>query len=177
MKKLLMLSMVLVSFVSYGQNIGVSVSPKLNVNLDYRFYTTKLGGVGVDLYRDKVVYGDNFFIEKNNPLSPYTQKDIDVLRNTNKRSSIGVYYISPKYKKFELMVGFGVLSYSIVENGVRNVYSHTGYTIYGINKDIKLTRKIDLQLRGVIRNMSKYGQSKHGRMNVIEPMVGIKYEL
>jgi hypothetical protein len=177
MKKLLVLLMVLVSLSSYGQNIGISVSPKLNVNLDYRFYTTKLGGVGIDLYRDRVVYSDNFFIEKNNPLSPYTQKDIEVLRNTNKRSSIGVYYITPKYKGFDFMVGIGVLNYSIVENGVRNTYSHTGYTIYGINKDINLTKKIDLQLRGVIRNMSKYGQSKHGRMNVIEPMVGIKYEL
>ena len=119
MKKILVLSMVLLSFISYAQeyklkkiktisyvkeyiddapiyerwnSISLGVSPYGNAYYEMRG-KQKGDGFGVDIYRDKVIYPDDF---QNNY---YSETDRFIL-SSNKRFGMAMYYIAPlKYSK------------------------------------------------------------------------------
>jgi len=197
MKKILLLILVLVSYVSYGQNISVLVSPKININTDFKI--KKYGGIGLDIYNDKVIYDEWFF--------KMAKGDYSNAIFTNKRYAIGFYYITPSYKGFDISVGLGSIKYTLMDdvtyttwdnvsgyyrsNGTyvnsykRNVRTWTSYDritidkaiygIVGISKSIRYKNNFDFIIKGVGRYIPKYGNEDFGYKFKPEIMLGVKY--
>lgn len=164
MRKLLMLILMFMSYVSYGQLIkfdrdqygknfgGVAffIGQKLDFMIDWRF--KNFGGIGLDLYNKHVIDGV-------------------------KKDGWGLYFLTPSIRKIEGIVGLGLVSDYLPEqryqsvSGYRksngtyvNSYTRSGgtelvptntkiYPIVGVGKRLKFNGFDDLELnvRYVVR--------------------------
>ena len=164
MKKLLIVMLMFISYVSYGQiikfdrnqygenNGGISIfmGPKLEMMVDGRF--KNFGGFGVDMYNTHVIDG----ITKN---------------------GYGFYYLTPSIKKIEGIVGLGWVSDYLPEqqyqsvsgyrksngtyvnsytrsNGSKLVPTNTKtYPIIGVGKRLTFDGydELEFNIRGVLR--------------------------
>jgi hypothetical protein len=203
MKELLILSMILLSLVSTAQeyklkkiktisyvkeyiedapeyehwtSISLGVSPYGNTYYERR-REPKEDGLGFDIYRDKVIYPDDFQNKY------YSETDKFIL-SSNKRFGIGVYYITPIKYGFDLSFGFGCLRYYLQKSLLdltRNInvkQSASWYFILGFTKEVRITERFHLEMNGKFRNMVKYS-ILHGnsRVTKFEPALGIRYDL
>ena len=230
MKKLLVLVLVFVVNSTYSQNntifkkienyfikndihfdddnvgsISFLKSAKTYMSLEMK--ASKFGGIGNDWYDDKVTYDESFFKMANGNYNP------KILNN--KRESMGLFYVSPSYKRFDVIVGFGTIKYFIYDtwqtgdyvngytrsngtyvNGyyrnVRNVSGYnevdkTNFLLFGVSKSIRIypnkeTEHLNgegvyLHIRGVVRNLPKYGNEELGRILKPQLQLGIKMQL
>lgn len=191
---LFILPITVFSQTNQGFSLMVAV-PKLGAGVEYK---NDKWGVGVELISDKVEYDKNFFKMVK---GDYNQKIFN-----NKRFSYGFYGISPSYKGFDIILGGGLISYSIYDSWIegdrvsgyyrsngtyvnsyirneRNVSGYvkvdeTFYGISGIGYQLPLSGDyITLQFRGVIRYIPKYGNEELGREISPNLMMGIKIKI
>jgi hypothetical protein len=203
MKKLLVLLMILLSLVSYAQeyklkkiktvsyvkeyndntseyerwnSISLGVSPYGNAYYERR-NEPKGDGFGVDIYRDKVIYPDDFQNKY------YNETDRFIL-NSNKRFGMGMYYITPLKYGFDFSAGAGFLRYylqkSLVDltDNINVKSSASWYFIFGFTKEVRITERFHLETNGKFRNVVKYSVM-HGnsRVTKFEPALGIRYDM
>jgi hypothetical protein len=203
MKKLLLLPIALLSFVSYAQDyklkkiktisyvkeyiddepvykrwnsISLGVSPYGNAYYEMRG-TQKGDGFGLDVYRDKVIYPDDFQNKY------YSETDKFIL-SSNKRFGMAMYYITPLKYGFDFSAGVGFLHYYLQKSLLDltnnlNVKSSTNwYLIFGFTKEVRITEQFHLEMNGKFRNTEKYSVM-YGNSRVIkfEPALGIRYDL
>jgi len=205
MKKLLALSMILFSFFSYAQeyklkkiktityvkeyvydipkdkyysSISLGVSPYGNVYYEMR-RKQKEDGFGIDIYKDKVTYPDDFYFWNKN----FSETDKFIL-SSNKRFGIGIYYVTPPKYGFNLFIGVGYLHYylpssllNISHNLAINPHTST-YGIIGFTEEIRITERFHLEMKGTFRNLKKYSTSlDDSRVTNFEPSMGIRYDI
>jgi len=204
MKKLLLLSMILSSFVSYAQeyrlkkiktityikeynydtpkyehwnSYSLGVSPYGNVYYERR-RDPKQDGFGLDIYRDKIIYPDDFGNGTN-----YSETDKFIL-SSNKRFGMGVYYITPLKYGFDLSIGCGFLHYYLPSSLLElthniDVKSNSSlYYIFGFTKEVRITERFHLEMKGIFRNISKYSVIHYdNRVTNFEPSLGIRYDI
>ena len=203
MKKILVLSMVLLSFISYAQeyklkkiktisyvkeyiddapiyerwnSISLGVSPYGNAYYEMRG-KQKGDGFGLDIYRDKVIYPDDF---QNNY---YSETDRFIL-SSNKRFGMAMYYIAPLKYGFDFSAGVGFLHYYLpkslldLTNNINVKSSTNWYLIFGFTKEFRITERFHLEMNGKFRNVEKYSAMKgNRRVTKFEPAVGIRYDI
>lgn len=205
MKKLLLLLMIFLSFVSYAQeekyklkkiktisyvkeyinntseyehsgSISLGVSPHGNTYYERRS-KPKGDGFGVDIYRDKVIYPNDFQNKY------YSETDRFIL-SSNKRFGMGMYYITPLKYGFDLSFGVGFLRYNLSKSLLDltdniNVKSSTNwYFIFGFTKEVRITERFHLETNGKFRNVEKYSVFRgNSRIIKFEPAFGIRYDL
>ncbi len=203
MKKILVLSMVLLSFISYAQeyklkkiktisyvkeyiddapiyepwnSISLGVSPYGNAYYEMRG-KQKGDGFGLDIYRDKVIYPDDF---QNNY---YSETDRFIL-SSNKRFGMAMYYIAPLKYGFDFSAGVGFLHYYLpkslldLTNNINVKSSTNWYLIFGFTKEFRITERFHLEMNGKFRNAEKYSVMKgNRRVTKFEPAVGIRYDI
>ena len=203
MKKILVLSMVLLSFISYAQeyklkkiktisyvkeyiddapiyepwnSISLGVSPYGNAYYEMRG-KQKGDGFGLDIYRDKVIYPDDF---QNNY---YSETDRFIL-SSNKRFGMAMYYIAPLKYGFDFSAGVGFLHYYLpkslldLTNNINVKSSTNWYLIFGFTKEVRITERLHLEMNGKFRNAEKYSVMKgNRRVTKFEPAVGIRYDI
>jgi hypothetical protein len=204
MKKLLLLSMILSSFVSYAQeyrlkkiktityikeynydtpkyehwnSYSLGVSPYGNVYYERR-RDPKQDGFGLDIYRDKIIYPDDFGNGKN-----YSETDKFIL-SSNKRFGMGIYYITPLKYGFDLSIGCGWLHYylpsSLLEltHNINVKQNSSWYYIFEFTKEVRITERFHLEMKGIFRNVSKYSVIHYdNRVTNFEPSLGIRYDI
>jgi hypothetical protein len=203
MKKLLLLSMVLLSFVSYAQqyklkkiktisytkeyiydtpeyehwnSISLGVSPYGNAYYERR-REPKRDGFGLDIYRDKVIYPDDF-------QNKYYNETDKFILSSNKRFGMAMYYITPLKHGFDFSAGVGFLHYYLSKSLLDltnnlNVKSSTNwYLIFGFTKEVRITERFHLEMNGKFRNVVKYSVM-YGNSRVIkfEPALGVRYDV
>jgi hypothetical protein len=203
MKKLLLLPVVLLSFVSYAQDyklkkiktisyvkeyindtpeyerwnsISLGVSPYGNAYYEMRG-KQKGDGFGVDIYRDKIIYPDDF-------QNKYYNETDKFILSSNKRFGMGMYYITPLKYGIDFSAGVGVLHYYLSKSLLNltnniNVKSSTNwYLIFGLTKEVRITERLHLEMNGKFRNVEKYSVM-YGNSRVIkfEPALGIRYDI
>lgn len=203
MKNLLVLSMILFSIVSSAQqyklkkiktisyvkeyvddapeyerwnSISLGVSPYGNAYYERR-REPKRDGFGLDVYRDKVIYPDDFQNKY------YSETDKFIL-SSNKRFGMAMYYITPLKHGFDLSFGVGFLHYYLQKSLLDltnnlNVKSSTNwYLIFGFTKEVRITERFHLEMNGKFRNVEKYSV-KYGNSRVMkfEPAFGIRYDI
>ena len=203
MKNLLVLSMILFSIVSSAQeyklkkiktisyvkeyvddapeyerwnSISLGVSPHGNVYYERR-REPKEDGFGLDIYRDKVIYPDDFQNKY------YSETDKFIL-SSNKRFGMAMYYITPLKHGFDLSFGVGFLHYYLqkslldLTNNLNVKPSTNWYLIFGFTKEVRITERFHLEMNGKFRNVEKYSV-KYGNSRVIkfEPAFGIRYDI
>jgi hypothetical protein len=206
MKTLLSLVLIFLSFVSYAQeyklkkiktisyvkeyiddvpkrnktyfykSISLGVSPRGNVYYEMRGRQTE-SGFGIDVYRDKVIYPDNFWNKY------YTETDKFIL-NSNKRLGIGVYYITPLKYGFDLSAGVGGLHFYLpsslltISNNTAVKPTTSWYWIFGLTNKVRVTERVHLEGKGIFRNVEKYSIiGNTNRVIKFEPSMGIRYDL
>ena len=203
MKKLLVLSMILFSIVSTAQefklkkiktisyvkeyiddvpeyghwnSISLGVSPYGNAYYEMRG-KQKGDGFGVDIYRDKVIYPNDFQNRY------YSETDKFIL-SSNKRFGMGMYYITPIKYGFDLSFGGGFLRYYLPKSLLDltdniNVKSSTNwYFIFGFTKEVRITERFHLEMNGKFRNIVKYSVMYGNSRNTnFEPTLGIRYDI
>jgi hypothetical protein len=203
MKKLLVLSMVLISFISYSQeyklkkiktityvkeyvydipkyerwnSISLGVSPYGNAYYERR-REPKEDGFGLDIYRDKVIYPNDF---QNNY---YSEKDKFIL-SSNKRFGMAIYYITPLKYGFDLSFGTGFLRYYLskslldLTSNINVKQSASLYFIFGFTKEVRITERFHLEMNGKFRNVVKYSvMNDNSRVTNFEPSLGIRYDI
>jgi hypothetical protein len=202
MKKLLVLSMVLFSFVSYAQeyklkkiktityvkeyvydtpkyerwnSISLGVSPYGNAYYEMR--RKQKDGFGIDVYKDKVTYPDDVWNKW------FSETDKFIL-SANKRFGIGLYYVTPPKYGFNLSIGVGYLHYYLppsLLNISHNVAIRSYTSVYGIigfTEEIRITERFHLEMKGTFRNLKKYSTTlDDSRVTNFEPSLGIRYDL
>ena len=210
--------MIFTSFVSYGQfskikldnDYGMSMSflsSKFNISnwsMDIVLNNPYKIGFGIEMYGDKVIY-DNDFISTMDLGSYKTKEEKLSALNTNQRSAIGIYYVSPSIKNFDLIIGGGSIDYSLEQtyqtgdyvngytksNGTnvsgyyRNVrmvtsmvqVDKTYYALLGVSKSFKITNGVYLQIRGITRYLPKYGNEELGRIVKPQLQLGVKFKI
>jgi hypothetical protein len=201
MKKLLVLSIILLSLVSYSQeyklkkiktisyvkeyingtpeywnSISLGVSPHGNAYYEMRG-KQKGDGFGLDIYRDKVIYPDNFQNKY------YSDTDKFIL-SSNKRFGMGMYYITPLKYGFDFSFGVGFLRYYLekslldLTNNLNVKPSTNWYFIFGVTKEVRVTERFHLEMNGKFRNVEKYSVFRgNSRITKFEPAMGIRYDL
>jgi len=203
MKKLLALLIVLSSFVSYAQeyklkkiktisyvkeytydtkeyerwnSISLGVSPYGNAYYEMRG-KQKGDGFGIDVYRDKVIYPDDFQNKY------YSETDKFIL-SSNKRFGMAMYYITPLKYGFDFSAGVGCLRYYLEKSLLDlthniNVKSNANwYFIFGFTKEVRITERFHLEMNGKFRNVVKYSvKYGNGRITNFEPALGIRYDV
>jgi len=203
MKKLLILSMILLSLVSTAQeyklkkiktisyvkeyiddapeyehwtSISLGVSPYGNAYYERR-REPKEDGFGLDIYRDKVIYPDDFQNKY------YSETDRFIL-SSNKRFGMAMYYITPLKYGFDFSFGVGFLRYYLEKSLLDlthniNVKSSTNwYFIVGFTKEVRITERFYLEMNGKFRNMVKYSVLYgNARVTKFEPALGIRYDI
>jgi hypothetical protein len=203
MKGLLVLSMILLSLVSYSQeyklkkiktisyvkeyigdapeykrwnSISLGVSPYGNAYYEMRG-KQKGDGFGIDVYRDKVIYADDFQNKY------YSEKDKFIL-SSNKRFGMGMYYITPLKYGFDFSAGVGVLHYYLskslldLTDNINVKPSTNWYLIFGVTKEVHITERFHLEMNGKFRNVEKYSVFRgNSRITKFEPAMGIRYDL
>lgn len=203
MKKLLTLLMIFISFISYTQeyklkkiktisyvkeyiddtpeyehwnSISLGVSSYGNAYYEMRG-KQKGDGFGVDIYRDKVIYPDDFQNRY------YSETDKFIL-SSNKRFGMGMYYITPLKYGFDLSFGTGFLRYNLSKSLLDltdniNVKSSTNwYFIFGFTKKARITERFYLEMNGKFRNVEKYSvMYGNNRITKFEPALGIRYDI
>ena len=146
MKKLLVLSMLLVSFVSYGQEdykpritiggmSGVTFGGSINANY----------GGWVDFGDGGVQYLYGAVVSNNNPYN-YINGKVSSYTAGSTYNNIGAYYNSPKFDntKINLFFGAGVqLSNDITTEGIKKDYSPLG--ILGAAMDLGYNNQYTLR--------------------------------
>jgi hypothetical protein len=208
MKKVLVLSMILLSFVSYAQEEKyklkkiktisyvkeyIDAAPKYNKSYFYKsislgtsaygnvYYEMrgkqKENGFGIDVYRDKVIYPDNFWNKY------YNETDKFIL-SSNKRLGIGIYYITPLKYGFDLSAGVGGLHFYMpsslltISNNIAVKPTTTWYWIFSFTKNVRITERFYLEGRGIFRNIDKYSIIlNNSRVTKFEPALGIRYDI
>ena len=203
MKKLLSLIMIFLPFVSHSQeyklkkiktvyyvkeyvddrpeyehwnSVSLGISPYGNAYYERR-NEPKGDGFGVDIYRDKVIYPDDFQNKY------YNETDRFIL-SSNKRFGMGMYYITPLKYGFDLSFGGGFLRYYLskslldLTNNI-NVKSNTNwYFIFGFTKEVRITERFHLEMNGKFRNMVKYSiMYGNSRVTKFDPSLGVRYDI
>ena len=203
MKKLLPLLMIFLSFVSYAQeyklkkiktisyvkeyiddapeyerwnSISLGVSPYGNAYYEMRG-KQKGDGFGIDVYRDKVIYPNDFQNKY------YSETDKFIL-SSNKRFGMAMYYITPLKHGFDLSFGVGFLHYYLqkslldLTNNLNVKPSTNWYFIFGFTKEVRITERFHLEMNGKFRNVEKYSV-KYGNSRIVkfEPALGIRYDI
>jgi len=162
----------------YGRWNGISlgVSPYGNVYYERRI-EPKGDGFGLDVYRDKVIYPDDF---QNNY---YSETDKFIL-SSNKRFGMGMYYITPLKYGFDFSFGVGCLRYYLekslldLTHNINVKSSANWYFIFGVTKEVRVTERFHLEINGKFRNVVKYSvKYGNGRVIKFEPSMGIRYDL
>lgn len=203
MKKLLPLLMIFLSFVSYSQEyklkkiktisyvkeyiddtpeyeywngISLGVSPYGNAYYERR-REPKGDGFGLDIYRDKVIYPDDFQNKY------YSETDKFIL-SSNKRFGMAMYYITPLKYGYDLSFGVGFLRYYLqnslldLTNNINVKSSANWYFILGFTKEVRITERFHLEMNGKFRNVVKYSVFRgNSRITKFEPALGIRYDL
>jgi len=203
MKTSLSLVLVFLSFVSYAQeyklkkiktisyvkeyiddtpeyehwnSYSLGVSPYGNVYYERR-RDPKQDGFGIDVYRDKIIYPDDFQNKY------YSETDRFIL-SSNKRFGMAMYYITPLKYGFDFSFGVGFLRYYLeksllyLTNNLNVKPSANWYFILGVTKEVRITERFHLEMNGRFRNVEKYSV-KYGnsRITKFEPLIGIRYDL
>jgi hypothetical protein len=204
-KKLLFFSMVLVSFISNAQeqkyklkkitNITyvkeyINTVPEGNYYSSISFGVSRYGnvyyemrrkqkedGFGIDIYQDKVIYPDDFWNKS------FSETDKFIL-NTNKRFGVGVYYINPPNYGFNLSFGVGILHYylpasllNVSHNVAVRPYT-SFYWIFGFTKEIHITKRFHLEMKGIFRSLERYSIiQENSHVIIFEPLMGIRYDM
>jgi len=204
-KTLQFLSMLMVSFISYSQEQKYIL--KKNINITYtkeyiydtpedNYYSSislgvsrygnvyyemrrkqKQDGIGIDIYQDKVIYPDEFWKKC------FSETDKFIL-NTNKRFGIGVYYVNPPKYGFSVSMGVGLLHYylppslmNISHNVAVRPYT-SFYWIFGFTKEIRITKRFHLEMKGIFRNLERYSIiQENSHVTNFEPSFGIRYDV
>lgn len=207
MKKVfvLIISFSLISIMGFSQGqYSFSFLSSQKTYLSVEMKTSSFGGIGNDWYDDKVIYDDDFF--------KMAKGDYNPKIFNNKRESMGLYYVSPSYKNFDVMIGFGTIRYLVYDswetgdyvngyyrsNGTYvngyyrnkrivssyNEVDRTNFLILGVSKSVRIypikhtedigETGIYLHMRGVIRNLPKYGNEELGREIKPQLQFGIK---
>jgi len=149
MKKLLIVILTFISWVSYGQiskikfdkvelcDMNVLLGTSLDIMGDFKI--NKYGGIGFDVYNTHVI--DN--VEKN---------------------GYGIYYITPSIQKFDMIIGMGWVSDYLPQRQYQTVsgYTKTNGTYvnsYNRSTDTKLvaTNTKTYSIVGVGKTFSTYG--------------------
>ena len=148
MKKLLVLSMVLVSFVSYGQKssndvfygggwtIGtkdITIKTFPNLNLDFQYMNYRFGF-------------DVIIKEKNQPYSI----------GGSDRKGFGVYYTTPSIKNFNISVGVGLLTETHEITKSETSTKTTGDYVNGYYRNVSTYKSTDVSVIGVDKQKSVY---------------------
>jgi hypothetical protein len=157
-------------------SISLGVSPHGNVYYERR-REPKEDGFGLDIYRDKVIYPDDFQNKY------YSETDKFIL-SSNKRFGMAMYYITPLKHGFDLSFGVGFLHYYLqkslldLTNNLNVKPSTNWYLIFGFTKEVRITERFHLEMNGKFRNVEKYSV-KYGNSRVIkfEPAFGIRYDI
>jgi hypothetical protein len=139
-------------------SISLGVSPHGNVYYERR-REPKEDGFGLDIYRDKVIYPDDFQNKY------YSETDKFIL-SSNKRFGMAMYYITPLKYGFDFSAGVGFLHYYLQKSLLDltnnlNVKSSTNwYLIFGFTKEVRITEQFHLEMNGKFRNVEKYSISE-----------------
>jgi len=160
---------------NYG-SISLGVSRYGNVYYEMR-RKQKGDGFGIDIYQDKVIYPDDFWDKS------FSETDKFIL-NTNKRFGIGIYYIEPPKYGFNLSIGFGLLHYylspsllNVSHNVAVRPYT-SFYWIFGFTKEIHITERFHLEMKGIFRNLERYSIiQENSHVTNFEPSFGIRYDM
>ena len=203
MKTLLSLVLVFLSFVSYAQeyklkkiktisyvkeyiddtpeyehwnSYSLGVSPYGNVYYERR-RDPKQDGFGIDVYRDKIIYPDDFQNKY------YSETDRFIL-SSNKRFGMGIYYITPLKYGFDLSIGCGWLHYYLpsplleLTHNINVKPNSSWYYIFEFTKEVRITERFHLEMKGIFRNVSKYSVIHYdNRVTNFEPALGIRYDI
>jgi hypothetical protein len=203
MKKLLAVLMIFLYCTSYGQeyklkkiktisyvreysydvpkyehwnSYSLGVSPYGNVYYEMRG-KQKGDGFGIDVYRDKIIYPDDF---QNNY---YSETDKFIL-SSNKRFGMAMYYITPLKHEFDLSFGVGFLHYYLqkslldLTNNINVKSNANWYFIFGFTKEVRIAERFHLEMNGKFRNVEKYSvMYGNGRIINFEPALGIRYDV
>jgi len=156
--------------------ISLGVSPYGNAYYEMRG-KQKGDGFGIDVYRDKVIYPDNFQNKY------YSDTDKFIL-SSNKRFGMGMYYITPLKYGFDLSFGAGFLRYNLskslldLTNNINVKSSTNWYFIFGFTKEVRITERLHLEMNGKFRNVEKYSvMYGNSRFIKFEPALGIGYDV
>jgi hypothetical protein len=160
----------------HWNSISLGVSSYGNVYYERR-NEPKGDGFGVDIYRDKVIYPDDF---QNNY---YSETDKFIL-SSNKRFGVAMYYITPLKHGFDLSFGVGFLHYYLqkslldLTNNLNVKPSTNWYLIFGVTKEVRVTERFHLEMNGKFRNVEKYSVFRgNSRITKFEPTMGIRYDI
>jgi len=160
----------------YFKSISLGISPYGNVYYEMR-EKEKENGFGIDVYRDKVIYPDNFWNKY------YSETDKFIL-SSNKRFGMGMYYITPLKYGFDFSFGVGCLRYYLekslldLTHNINVKSSANWYFIFGVTKEVRVTERFHLEINGKFRNVVKYSvKYGNGRVIKFEPSMGIRYDL
>jgi hypothetical protein len=160
----------------FYKSISLGVSPRGNVYYEMKGRQTE-SGFGIDVYRDKVIYPDNFWNKY------YSETDKFIL-GSNKRLGIGIYYITPLKYGFDLSAGFGALHFYLpsslltISNNTAVKPTTTWYWIFSLTKTVRITERFYLESKGMFRNVDKYSIIlNNSRVTKFEPLMGIRYDI
>jgi len=160
----------------YFKSISLGISPYGNVYYEMR-EKEKENGFGIDVYRDKVIYPDNFWNKY------YSETDKFIL-SSNKRLGIGIYYVTPLKYGFDLSGGVGGLhfylppSLLLISDNPSVTPTTSWYWIFSFTKKVRITERFYLEGKGIFRNVEKYSILGNGdRVTNFEPALGIRYDI
>ena len=179
MKKLIMAPLfALVTIVSFGQSnqikrednysfsFGLFTRQFGDLYMDMR--TPKWGGIGWENYsREGSVYGRDYTGTIGINAATITYKDKRNGTTYSGWNGNGIYYITPSFKGFDLSIGRGTGTREVYEQFFDETYilstsgnyhiqtsnQKFGYTILGLNKSIKISKAVELELK-VMRKIS-----------------------
>lgn len=160
----------------HWNSYSLGVSPYGNVYYERR-RDPKQDGFGIDVYRDKIIYPDDFQNKY------YSETDRFIL-SSNKRFGMAMYYITPLKYGFDFSFGVGFLRYYLekslldLTNNLNVKPSANWYFILGVTKEVRITERFHLEMNGRFRNVEKYSV-KYGnsRVTKFEPLIGIRYDI
>ena len=152
----------------YSVSIGLFTRQFGDLYMDMR--TPKWGGIGMEVYsREGSVYGRDYSSTMSVNTAVVTLKDSRRGTTYGGWSGMGFYYITPSIKGFDLSIGGGSgsrivyeqffdNSYILSPSGNYNISTGTqkfNYTILGINKSIRISSMLELELK-VLRKIASH---------------------
>jgi len=157
---------------------SISIGVSLYGNAYYeRRREPKEDGFGLDIYRDKVIYPDNFWNEN------YSETDKFIL-SSNKRFGMGIYYITPLKYGFDFFAGVGILRYYLPSSLLALPHnliikpSAYWYFIFGFTKEVRIAERFHLEMKGIFRNVVKYTIVQlNSHVTNFEPSLGLRYDI
>lgn len=168
MKKLLVVFAMLISMISFGQDGSIGLSfPNGAGYIEYRNIEKKFG-LGFELGFPN---SDKWTASGEDYSSIMSQQEALSLGNEYLgvqeyiETTIGLYYITPSYKGFDLLIGLGIHSteyyqqyfdndYILSLNGNFIISDHVdskGYILFGLTKSIRMSKLISIELKQINR--------------------------